>query len=274
MRQSLQSKFNALGILFVILFLLMLPMVNQVKADAKDSAKEAKSTLLSKWTRELVKSLKAENVGDAEVEDYWANYGNEAKEKDPNCGAACDPNADPDGDGMSNKDEVKNGRNPKCNEEEKGADYCKGIDPYTPLPPDGENKTKTATYELLGVMMWRAGDSSASSNCTTQGGVPVTQSCAYRVQPLTRNFTRLLLYLNATQVQSVGWSWSSQVPSGAVVAWTGPQPSGGFDTQPRNYGPYEARIEAPPSGDYRFRPNPQQGTSGTWTLSIYGLVEA
>ncbi|MBI2078505.1 MAG: hypothetical protein HYT80_09085 [Euryarchaeota archaeon] len=277
MRQSLQSKFNALGVLFVILFLLMLPMFTQVKADARESAKEAKSTVLSKLFRQIAKDLKPEDVGDEEIEDYWARYGNEAKEKDPNCGAACDPDADADGDGVSNKDEVKNGTNPKCNEKEKGEEFCKDIDPFTPVDP--ENQTKAFAYDYLGTIFWRAGDSSTGSNCTASGpGVAVTTSCRDREIRTTKNYTRLLLYLNVTEVRALSWTWTQSNDVGAPApTWSPSNPSGGFDAQPRNYPNYEGRIEPGDQGldgTFRFRPNPQQATSGLWALNVYGLVEA
>src|SRR5882672_9153024 len=104
MRQSLQTKFNLLGVVLVVFFLLLLPMSTQVKADTRDSMRQVKQTVGWKVGKDIQKFFKPSDFQNTDVEDSWLA---QTKKNDPNCGAPCHPNADKDGDGVSNADEYR-----------------------------------------------------------------------------------------------------------------------------------------------------------------------
>lgn len=135
MAASLQAKVQLLAICLVVFTLLAAPIFYQ-EADDYDASKDtAKNTFFSKFFRDLVKNMKGESNPDVDVEDYWG----ELQRQNPNCGPECDPEGDLDGDGVKNADELKNGTNPACNEEELGAEYCRSQDPYHNV----QNQTQT-----------------------------------------------------------------------------------------------------------------------------------
>lgn len=134
MAASLQSRVQLLAILAVAFTLVSVPLFYQVRADAAESRETAKSTFLSKLFRDIARDLKQKPPEDLQVEDAWEKW----QDENPDCGAACDPEADPDGDGVSNRDEVEQGRNPLCNEEKEGTEYCAG----QPKGPPPVNETK------------------------------------------------------------------------------------------------------------------------------------
>jgi hypothetical protein len=142
MAATLQSRVQLLAILAVAFILVSVPLFYQVRADAAESRETAKSTFLSKFFRDVAHDMKAnENL---QVEDAWQKW----QEEHPDCGPECDPKADPDGDGVPNQEEVERGRNPNCNEEKEGEDYCKGR-PEQPPPANAPEPLDDILFEKV-----------------------------------------------------------------------------------------------------------------------------
>ena len=272
MRQSLQSKFNLLGLLLVAFFLLMLPMFTQVKQDTRDSLKEARNTSLYKFSNELMKDIKKpSDLDDTQVEDYWDEYQKEAREADPDC-PACNPDADADGDGMSNKEEVEKNRNPLCNEEEKGVEHCQNVDDKVedPLPPPG---VPVLLYNIT---------FTAGGNCSNFQFQPFGGSCGTWPMPVSTNFTVLVAYLNLTNFQ--GNSWAIDLDSDEGSQWdygedqwqassTGVVP-GTSTPPPRTFSgramlaPTEAAEQ---SATLTYSSPATNNPSGEWNILVYGI---
>lgn len=260
MRQSLQSKFNLLGLVLVMFFLLMLPMFSQVKADTRESLKEAKGTLMAQWMRDTRNQLKPEDLQDAEVEDYWAQ---EAQKHNPDC-EDCNADDDRDGDGVSNGDEYRQGRNPSCNEEKYGHDYCRGQDKFN-LTTDEPVKRRLEDVQLL--------------NYTWQVPTPACQASTFPArqcpsQPFVVNqtFARLRLYLNVTQYSGVSWSLTRTTPpssSEPATQWDR-QPSCSLSCSASTQ--HVGTVETPPQTDYRYLIQHTATQAGVWNLRVYGVV--
>lgn len=130
--------------LFVVFTLLSIPLFYQVRSDALDSRQEAKETTLAKFFYDILKAFK-EPPPDAQFEDF--NYNKWRSMQDPEC-TNCGENDDQDGDGISNKEEADQGRNPNCNEDDEGFDVCQGkLQTETPTTdPSGSGPPPPITY--------------------------------------------------------------------------------------------------------------------------------
>lgn len=266
MRRSLQNKVNLLGVLFVAFFLLMLPMFSQVKADTRNSLSEAKNTVMWQWSRDLAKNFKPDNLEDTEVEDYWADYGEEAQRQNPDCGADCGPDGDPDGDGVSNADEVREGRNPMCNEDELGHDTCKNADQFNETTPDD-------VLDRVPVVLLANETMTYGQYC--QASLPST-TCRSFTFPVNESFGRIDLYLNVTQFQGNGWTFNVLNETGDAADWDGGSPSGGFSASPTSPPMERGRFEPGMTGEYATRLTITVGsapglTNGVWHLTAYGI---
>lgn len=151
MSAGLQSKVQMLGILLSVFTLLSVPLFFQVKADAGDDKDSVKTTWGNQFFREMIRNFK--DAPDAEVEDAdaaWADYLEETGQNCEGNDAACDPTGDLDGDGVSNRDELKAGTNPNCNEDVEGKEVCEGRDP-TEDPPANVSALNDVLYSAQGV---------------------------------------------------------------------------------------------------------------------------
>jgi hypothetical protein len=266
MRQSLQSKFNLLGLLFVAFFLLMLPMFTQVKQDTRDSMKEARSTTLYKFSNQLMKDFKPPE--DTQVEDYWAEQQEQMRKDNPDC-PACNPDGDADGDNVTNKDEVEQGRNPLCNEDKLGMEYCQNADRGNLTDPDDplENVPRVLIQDIT----------FTPNNCTSvvPGLPPNCRSWTFEV---TRNFTLLEAQLNVTDFQGSSWSvdmvsendgnwdedegtWSDS--RGAGLPGSSQDYTGIARLSPSGPSPQEAR--------FNFSGGTTGDQGGTWHILVYGI---
>lgn len=182
MSAALQAKFHLLAILLVAFTLLAGPLFFQVRADAQNDRTQAKSTLLSKFFRENFKPN-----DDVEVQDYWGDY-----QKDNPCsGPECNPKGDLDGDGVTNEDELREGRNPDCNEDtEPYEGYCRGQD-QPPGPKPEPNATKALNDELFK----RDGITYSSSN---------PFSTSFNVPRKVPDYDRWVVSWNVTQYSGFG----------------------------------------------------------------------
>lgn len=264
MRQSLQSKFNLLGLLLVAFFLLMLPMFSQVKADTRESLKEAKNTSLYKWSRDIAKDFKPpEDLENTQVEDYWDDYQEQAREANPDC-PACNPDADADGDNVTNKDEVEQGRNPLCNEDEYSVEYCQNADKNNITDPD-DVLAKVPRVPLAN-LTW-----SAPEDCSP--GLLVEETCPL---PFWANntFRSIEAYLNVSGYQGFSWSLVLMHETGSVP-W---EESGCWGSSTPPTSPVTCsgtrRAESPPMGNYTANlelSGGATGVQGTWNLMVYGI---
>jgi hypothetical protein len=267
MRRNLQSKFNLLAVVLIGFFLLMLPMFTQVRADTRESTHHWKSTWMAQYGNKIAKNLNSKNLENTQVEDYWEK---QAREQDPNCGAACDPNADRDGDGVSNRDEARNSKdpnckthcNPSCNEDKMGADYCKGIDPAAPIKEPQKNVTATLRRIQLLNYTWTL------PTCT--GGQPVAgySPCPPKTFRASGNLSRLEMYLNVTNFVGTQYQLTVNGPGGRP-AWSDPrggQPSAGA-TYSENH-----MVDMPPAGDYTANLQLTGVRDGKWDLQVWALV--
>lgn len=272
MRQSLQSKFNLLGLLLIAFFLLMLPMFTQVKNDTRDSLKEAKNTSLYKFSRELAKDFKPpEDLENTQVEDYWDDYQEQARDANPDC-PACNPEADADGDNMTNKEEVEQGRNPLCHEEQYGVEYCQNADPNNLTDPD-DVLDRVPRVFLHNITF------TTQTNCTNPAAPSIFGGvCATWDFQVTSNFTKIEAFLNYTGVE--GANWNIQMVSsedGQYAedgAWSGSRSAlTGGGSPPRG----SARAEILPTvpGEHRadltLSGDPATGSQGTWYIEVYGI---
>lgn len=143
---ALQAKVYYLGILLVVFTLVAVPLFHQVRKDVNEERYTAKNTPVMKFIRDLGRDMNPPD--DLEVEDAQFQ---EWQEKNPECGAKCDPNGDIDGDNKTNKQEIDEGTNPACNEREKGKEYCQGqsTDPPPPDPDNPGNVTEIAVTDTI-----------------------------------------------------------------------------------------------------------------------------
>lgn len=249
MNPKLQGQVHLLAVLLSAFTLLSVPMFMQLREDSADAVPKAKSTVLSQWFAKLAKQLKDQKLDDKEqVEDYW---GQQAQKNNPNCGANCDPNGDLDGDGMSNADEVRQGRNPACNEEKYGDDYCKGADRFnvTTPPPD-----VTARRDLL-----------LDRTFVYSSGSTLSESFAANY-----NYTRIDVYVNASGYQGIKWQVIVDPPSGtpggcAVPGDANPHltatlfPMQTCDWTDARAGTHAARVDT-------------TAVAGQWNVRVYGVL--
>jgi len=197
MAASLQSRVQLLAILAIAFILVSVPLFYQVRADASESRETAKSTFLSKLFRNVAKDLNPPE--DLQVEDAWEQW----QQDHPDCGPECDPAADPDGDGMSNKDEVEQGRNPNCNEEKEGKEYCAG-QPQQP-PPDPDNGTQ-ARQDILFI--------APNGNTSAEGGSWRDTFTVASVQP---NYDRWTISWRVDNFQGLNYDLRLLDADGQVV---------------------------------------------------------
>lgn len=266
MRQSLQSKFNLLAFLVIAFFLLMLPMFSQVKADTRESLHEAKNTSMWKWTRDLQKSFKDANLEDTEVEDYWDEYREQAEQANPEgCGDTCNPDGDPDGDGVNNSDEVEQGRNPACNEEKLGHDFCQGQDKFNVTKPD-DVPEKLRRVQLANFTI-RLSDCGAGFPI---GGVqcPETQFFA------NDTFSAIEIIVNITDYEGFNTAVQIRDPDGNQPEWENRAPTGG--TQPTPTDSDHRGVFAPAAtGAYvttiQYSGSAQTGAGPSWHIEAYGV---
>lgn len=264
MRRNLQSKFNLLAVTLIVFSLLMLPMFNQVKADTRGSLKEAKNTWLSKMFREVSQDFKPRNLEDTEVEDYWADQvkeNNEDCRNDPN-NPKCDANGDLDGDGMSNGDEVRAGRNPACNEDtEPNPGYCAGKDKFNVTEPD----PVVAKIERLLVF-------NSTWNFSQCGQSPLATQCGpARPFPVQgANITMIEMWLNVTGFTGTSYSLRINGPGNEqLIIYTSQFGAQGdarnirrSTSEPSDPGTYSAQLTFPNGG----------AQSGTWQIEVYAHV--
>lgn len=249
MSASLQSKVQTLAALLVVFSLLGVPLFYQVRADAQTSQEEASDTFFSKFFRDLVKRLKDHPDEDVEIEDAWAQR---ARELNPDCGAACDPGGDLDGDGMSNKDELDAGRNPACNETDQGDEYCRGQpDDHPPT-----NSTSPAPSSLLDTLLYYR--SNAKSG----------QEESFSVAEVSPAYDRWEVYWNVTDYR-VGTQYTVALvddSSGARLCCRS------VDTTPVTISDRgrETVIPAPSPGTHRIRVD-SDALDGTWELTVRAL---
>lgn len=270
MRQSLQSKFNVLGLLLIAFFLLMLPMFSQVKADTRDSLKEARNTALYKFSNDVAKNFKPpEDLENTQVEDYWDEYQEQARDANPDC-PACNPDADADGDGLSNKEEVEQGRNPLCNEEEYSVEYCQNADPNNLTDPEDVLERVPRVF-LQNITFTR-------DNCTGTGGLPgIQQSCDTWFFEVQSNFTRIEAFLNFTGFQGSNWNVQMSSDEDGNYAeegfWSGSRPITGGSSPSEGSGTAEILPSAPTRhrATFTLSGDPTTGTGGTWTILVYGI---
>ncbi len=273
MRQSLQSKFNLLGLLLIAFFLLMLPMFSQVKADTRDSLKEAKNTSLYKFSRELAKDFKPpEDLENTQVEDYWDDYQEQARDANPDC-PACNPEADADGDNMTNKEEVEQGRNPLCHEEQYGVEYCQNADPNKLTDPD-DVLDRVPRVFLHNITL------NPSNGTNPIPGIQTAERVAWSFD-VASNFTRIEAYLNATNVQGSRWSLymrsdaegTYQVVDGQ---WSDDRGPVATDNAPRSYTGRSELLPTEPSThtamfSFTGSTDPTVPPDGTWYIELYGI---
>lgn len=260
MRQSLQSKFNLLGLVLVMFFLLMLPMFSQVKADTRESLKEAKSTLMAQWMRDARTQLKPEDLQEAEVEDYWAQ---EAQKHNPDC-ANCNADDDRDGDGVSNGDEYRQGRNPSCNEEKYGHEYCRGQDKFNLTTSDDPVKKRLEDVLLLNYT-WQVGTPSCSPSA-------LAPQCLGPPFSVNQTFVRLRLYLNMSTYSGFGWRLERTNPSGTSPFTQWDRTPGCSNFACSSTSQHVGTIENPPQVDYRYAIQNTATQAGLWNLRVYGVV--
>jgi hypothetical protein len=195
---SLQNKVNLLGMLLIAFALLAIPVFTQVKADTLDSVKQAPDTLLSQWSRDMAQNFRPDDVSDIEVEDAWYDR---ARQENPDCGPACAPEGDPDGDGVTNQEELENGTNPMCNENEYGDEYCAGVENDTNVTkPDDPNATQR--YEAV------------LYQYTWEGDQVPEEMLGFDSRDL--QFDYFIIYMNATW-GSAGYNVEISDEEGAVV---------------------------------------------------------
>lgn len=229
MDAALQGKVNLLGALFLAFTLLAVPLFSQVKADTRESVKQAPDTLLSQWARGVSQELMPDKP--VQVEDAW---GEQAKEQNPNCGVECDPDGDLDGDGVSNKEELERGTNPACNEKEYGEEFCRQQDDkFNVTTPDDENNTVPFRKMLLNET-WS----------TNQG----FETYPFTTENLT--YDRFLIYINETR-GATGWSLILEHDGSEDPVWA----DEGSDNDPFMTGqeemdPREEVVVEPPPGEY------------------------
>lgn len=135
MSMALQAKVQALVALLAALVLFSGPLFHQVRADARDEKDQVKTTWGHKVGNEIAKWIDKDALKDAQVDDAWGEW----QKNNEDCGPPCDPDGDLDNDGMTNREEIQQGRNPNCNEDVEGADVCAGKNPNPteepPVPP-------------------------------------------------------------------------------------------------------------------------------------------
>jgi hypothetical protein len=270
MRQSLQSKFNLLGLIFIAFFLLMLPMFSQVKADTRESLKEARSTALYKWARDMSKDFKPpEDLENTQVEDYWDDYQKEARDANPEC-PACNPDSDADGDNVTNKDEVEQGRNPLCNEEKYGHEYCQNADPNNLTDPDDVLQRVPVVVLLNATLRY-------AQNCTGGFGLASCDQLSFTVDS---KFRQLAANLTVSDYQGTQWSFQIGVPEGPSFSWQGQTNDNTARTGSYDYAVPTARgtLEPVPLGDYFTQLNVsganfvgQSPVAGTWEIVVHGI---
>jgi hypothetical protein len=234
--QALQKKVTLLGGLFVAFILMAGPVFVQVKADTLDSAKEVPNTVLSKAFKSFMKSLDIDR-NSLSVEDAWFK---EQKNKDPNCGVECDPDGDLDGDGMSNSEELKRGRNPACNENEYGEAYCKGADQHNVTPPPDPNGTKGVVRELAN-WTWLGQNDSAVFRTNVNQISFTTQD---------KKWDRFLVFVNAT-VDGYGYRMVMRDEPGSAL-WTVGRQGDGVPRSPSKEPMQQTTLSSPENGTYRF----------------------
>lgn len=255
MDAALQGKVNLLGALFLAFTLLAVPLFSQVKADTRESVKQAPDTLLSQWARDVSQNLQPDEP--TQVEDAW---GQQAREENPNCGAECDPSGDLDGDGVSNKDELDQGRNPACSEDEYGEDYCRQqTDQFNVTKPDDENST-TPFRKALIVVNWSLQDDGPASYTFDTEGI---------------SYDALWFYMNATYGNS---GYQVEVyDAEETLIWEEQNDQEPLVDDQREEPPKEGNWSDPADGEYRIDLSGNGGVSVLQTdsevdLVVYGVV--
>lgn len=254
MDAALQGKVNLLGALFLAFTLLAVPLFSQVKADTRESVKQAPDTLLSQWAREVSQNFQPDKP--TQVEDAW---GDQAREENPNCGAECDPDGDLDGDGVSNKEELERGTNPACNEDEYGEETCRQQDPYNVTDPDDENVTTPFRKQLIVVNWSLDADGPKVYPFDTEG----------------IEYDMLWFYLNATYGSS-GYQVDIFDPEDALI-WNEENDQPSYIDEPRDEDPKSGNWSNPIDGQYTIELSSNGGvsvfgTDSTVDLVVYGVV--
>lgn len=271
MRQSLQQKFNLLAVVLLLFCFLMLPIFSQVKADTRDSVKSWRDTLSYKVWKDVKASwINKDKLNDLDIEevdpDEWSR---QAKEANPNCGSACDPDGDVDGDNVTNADEYRNSKdpncnnhcNPSCNEDQYGVDYCKQQSQTQPPVDPPKNVTRT-TVKLVKELWFNT--TNPGQNCPSLQGV-----CTVPSLMIAENFTELRFFFNGTSVRAVQWDLATQHDQGAGSPFV-TQPSGSFGGAANPT--YVGIEEEPKQGTYRFDLSYTGLQSGRWTMQVYGVI--
>lgn len=253
MAANLQSRLQLLAILAVAFILLSVPLFYQVRRDAADSKDTANSTFLSKYFREMAKTLKNKPPDDLQVEDAWQKW----QDDHPNCGAACDPNGDPDGDGLTNKQEVEQGRNPNCNEEKEEAIHGKG---YCAGQPDQPKPGPNQTTPAMDIVLYRKTNAAQGFQDSFD---------VQRVQP---DFDRW----------NVTWSVSGYQGVGGQYAWIVTDPNNKDRCchattvsllQSSNHDQQTLEGSDRPAGGahYSIRLDAGNAVGGSWSVEIHGV---
>lgn len=269
MRQSLQQKFTLLAWFLLLFCFLMLPIFSQVKADTRDSIKQWRDTLSYKVWKDIkanwINKDKINNLDLEEVDpDEWSR---QAREANPNCGAACDPDGDYDQDNVSNAEEYRNSKdpnckdhcNPACNEDQYGVDYCKQQSPVQPPVDPPKNATKTVV-KLVKELNFNL---STNANCPTVNG-----PCIGTVT-IAENFTKLQFYFNGTQVRTLSWSLQTSHDAQAGSPFSS-SPGGQLGSTPSPR--YTGEEDEPVLGTYTFRLEYTGAQGGDWNLRVFGVI--
>lgn len=232
MSSQLQSKVQLLAILIVAFTLLGIPLFYQVRADAQTSRDQAGNTLLSKLFNKAAQEFQPPD--DLDVEDARA------------------PNADPDKDGLTNRQEEAQGRNPTCNEEKEGAAKCE----------DKQDSAANQSWPELNDELYY--EPTGGSSLSEEFSVAAPEGPYY---------DRWKVYWNVTNYQSTA-------DFKVVVEHTDNATqfccaTTGTTILRREYAESTTLSPPPPPGSYRIRVVPE-GTvlSGTWELTIRGLRDA
>jgi hypothetical protein len=236
-------------VLVVAFTLLAIPLFYQVRADAKDSRETAKNTVLSRFFRDVAKNLRDNPPEDLQVEDAWQQW----QEENPNCGSECDPTADPDGDGIPNRDEVNQGRNPYCNEEREGRQYCAG---QPNEPPPVQNAT-----QALNDVLW-------------EGTLGPGQEDSFAVKPLVPNYDRWEVNWELSGFSGVSNTYRVRLLDANSVVFCCAQRTLDFLATSDRSGQTLERPGVPPSGaSYRVDVE-TDALNGSWAILIRGVRAA